>query len=544
MENSISEIIQSCEWYGSQFLIISENVFSPLLYYSYFGSLIPSVLIALFVFLSGPKKISNKLLLMMILSFSGWIFFNLVTWATELPSMTMFAWSFLIILEPLVYFFALYFVYTMIFEKDFSFGQKLLFASPLLVTFLLTPTKFGLLGYDLSNCDRAAIEGIVATYGYAIEFVYILLIMGFFGYFLMITKDAVLRKKAALITTGIVLFLLSFSAGNILEVFTENWLIGQYGLFGAPIFVGFLAYSMVKYKTFNTKILGTQVLVVGLWVAVLSMLFVRNIENVRYVVLGTLLLVTIFGYQLIRSVLQIEQQKVSLQKANEQQQSLMRFINHQVKGFFTRSRIIFDSLKNGEYGKLPPEAAELVQVGFDTNTEGVQMVKSLLDAANLHDGTVQYKKVRLDFRALVSDIAGQVREMATGKGLTFDVVATDPAFIFGDLTHLAQAVRNLIENAIQYTEKGVVSVTLRVQSGNAVLAVSDSGLGLTPEDRARLFKQGGRGEEATRRNVNSTGYGLYITKQIVKAHNGTIEVASAGRDKGSTFTISIPLASE
>lgn len=541
MESQISEIIAACEWYGSSFLVLSDNVFSPLLYYSYFGSLIPSILIALFVFFSGRKHLANRLLLLMVASFSGWIFFNLVTWATELPAMTMFAWSFLIILEPLVYFFALYFVYVMIFEKDFSFWQKALFASPLFITFLLTPTKFGLLGYDLSNCDRAAIEGIIATYGYALEFVYILLIVGFFGYFWLKTKDGIARRRATLVTIGVVLFLLSFSAGNILEVFTENWLIGQYGLFGAPIFVGFLAYSMVKYKTFNIKVLGSHVLVIALWVLVLSMFFVRSIENMKYVIAGTLVLVTIFGFQLIRSVKQLEQQKVRLQKANDQQQSLMRFINHQVKGFFNRTRIIFDALRSNEYGELPPQARELVETGFATDTEAINMVRSLLDAANLHDGTVEFKKIPLDFRALVSDITGQVQDVAKTKGLTLTVEAKDEARVFGDLTHLAQAVRNIIENAIQYTERGVVQVVLNTQQGNAVLTVTDTGLGLTQDDMRRLFTQGGRGEEAKRRNVNSTGYGLYITKKIVSAHGGTVTVASPGRDKGSTFTIMIPL---
>ncbi|MEY2641339.1 MAG: hypothetical protein RL150_732 [Candidatus Parcubacteria bacterium] len=541
MENVIAETIAACEWYGSSFLVISDNVFSPLLYYSYFGSLIPSVLIALFVFLNGKNRLPNKLLLLMVAAFGGWIFFNLVTWATELPPMTMFAWSFLIILEPLVYFFALYFVYAMVFERDFSFWQKVLFASPLFVTFFLTPTKFGLLGYDLSNCDRAAVEGIVATYGYALEFIYILLIVGFFGYFWLKSKDAIARKRATLITVGIVLFLLSFSAGNILEVFTENWLIGQYGLFGAPIFVGFLAYSMVKYKTFNTKVLGTQVLVAALWVLVLSMLFVRNIENMKYVIAGTLVLVTIFGVQLIKSVKELEHQKVRLQKANDQQQSLMRFINHQVKGFFNRTRIIFDALRTNEYGELPAPARELVETGFATDTEAINMVRSLLDAANLHDGTVEFKKISLDLRALVSDITSQVQEVAKAKGLTLSIEAKEEARVFGDLTHLAQAVRNIIENSIQYTERGVVQVALTTQGKNAVLTVTDTGLGLTQEDMRRLFTQGGRGEEAKRRNVNSTGYGLYITKKIVTAHGGDVVVHSAGRDKGSTFTITLPL---
>jgi signal transduction histidine kinase len=298
---------------------------------------------------------------------------------------------------------------------------------------------------------------------------------------------------------------------------------------------------MVKYKTFNTKVLGTQVLVVALWVLVLSMLFVRNIENMKYVIIGTLILVTIFGFQLMKSVKELELQKVRLQKANEQQQALMRFINHQVKGFFNRTRIIFDALRSNEYGEIPAPARELVETGFATDTEAIDMVRSLLDAANLHDGTVEFKKIPLDLRALVSDITSQVQDVAKTKGLTLNIEAKEDVRIFGDLTHIAQAVRNIIENSIQYTERGVVQVVLKAENKQAVLRVTDTGLGLTQDDMKRLFTQGGRGEEAKRRNVNSTGYGLYITKKILVAHGGDVTVSSPGRDKGSTFTITLPL---
>jgi two-component system sensor histidine kinase/response regulator len=248
---------------------------------------------------------------------------------------------------------------------------------------------------------------------------------------------------------------------------------------------------------------------------------------------------------LVKSVAaEIEQLDKSFsKKPTTQQESLMRFINHQVKGFLTRSRLIFDALKNDEYGKLSPEAKKLVDVGFDTNTQAVQMVKSLLDASNLEDGTVNYQHVNFDFRALVSDILGQLKPVAESKGLKLnsEIDPTKEMMVNGDLTHLAQAVRNLIENAIQYTNAGAVTVSMSVLDKKVLFKVSDTGMGLSEEDKKVLFRQGGRGEEAQRRNVNSTGYGLYITYKIVKDHGGTMKATSAGRDKGSTFEFVLSL---
>jgi signal transduction histidine kinase len=80
------------------------------------------------------------------------------------------------------------------------------------------------------------------------------------------------------------------------------------------------------------------------------------------------------------------------------------------------------------------------------------------------------------------------------------------------------------------------------ENKNIIFRVEDTGIGLTEEDKKVLFRQGGRGEEAQRRNVNSTGYGLYIVYQIVKDHKGQVRASSAGRDKGSAFEFKLPAA--
>ena len=221
----------------------------------------------------------------------------------------------------------------------------------------------------------------------------------------------------------------------------------------------------------------------------------------------------------------------------------MRFINHQVKGFLTRSRLIFDTLRGEENEKFSSDIKKLIDVGFDTNTQAVEMVKSLLDASNLSDGTINYQHIDFDFRALVSDIVGQLKPIAEGKGLKMDVKidASKEMMVNGDLTHLAQAVRNIIENSIQYTNTGEVKVSLLFENKEVVFVVEDTGLGLTEEDKKVLFHQGGHGNEAQKRNANSTGYGLYITYKIIKDHGGNIEAHSEGRDKGSKFEFRLPL---
>jgi signal transduction histidine kinase len=466
-------------------------------------------------------------------------------WASERVDYIMFAWASLIYLDVLIYIFTYVFVFYYLFKKELPVSNTVFLFILFLPIIFLAPTKLNLVGFDFTNCDREAIEGPLWLYAYFVELVMVGLIILAGIKSIIKVKDKVQISKNILITLGALLFLLSFSFGNIFGSFALDWSIAQYGLFGMPIFIGVLAYLVAKHGAFNTNILPTQVLVIGLWILTMSLFFLQSISLVRAIVIFNLLLVSIMGFFLIKSVKSEVAARHNLQKANEQQESLMRFINHQVKGFLTRSRLIFDALKNDEYGKLSPEAKKLVDVGFDTNTQAVQMVKSLLDASNLQDGTVNYQHVNFDFRALVSDLVGQLKQTAESKGLNLNVQidSSKEMMVNGDLTHLAQAVRNLIENSIQYTNAGAVTVSLNTTPDKKVIfKVEDTGLGLSEEDKKVLFKQGGRGEEAQRRNVNSTGYGLYITYKIVKDHNGSIKASSAGRDKGSTFEVILPLA--
>jgi signal transduction histidine kinase len=165
----------------------------------------------------------------------------------------------------------------------------------------------------------------------------------------------------------------------------------------------------------------------------------------------------------------------------------------------------------------------------------------ILDASNLKKGTVAFKKDRFDLRAAVQTCVQDLSGSAAGKDLSieFDPLPGD-YMIAGDEEKLKQHVlRNLIDNAIRYTLKGSIHVSLSRDSDRIVFSVKDSGVGITPEDMARLFTEGGHGKDSIKINVHSTGYGLFIAKQVVEAHGGTISAHSDGAGTGSTFIVEL-----
>jgi signal transduction histidine kinase len=149
-----------------------------------------------------------------------------------------------------------------------------------------------------------------------------------------------------------------------------------------------------------------------------------------------------------------------------------------------------------------------------------------------------------DMKKVVEEVTEKQRPLAEAKGLHFEAIIDEGNFeINGDRAQLKEAVRNLIDNSINYTIKGSVSVHLANSAGKILLTVKDTGIGITDEDKKRLFTKGGRGKNSIKINVNSSGYGLSFVKGVIDAHKGKVWCESDGQEKGSTFYAELPLTS-
>ena len=145
-----------------------------------------------------------------------------------------------------------------------------------------------------------------------------------------------------------------------------------------------------------------------------------------------------------------------------------------------------------------------------------------------------------DLEPLVLDALEAGSRLAQGTGVHVMVGHVEPAVVRGDAGALGRAMRNLVENAVKYTPAdGKVVLTLRVADRCAVFAVEDSGIGIAPEDRERIFEPFVRVDSARARDTGGSGLGLAIARSIVVAHGGTLIVDSEV-GAGSRFTISIP----
>lgn len=223
----------------------------------------------------------------------------------------------------------------------------------------------------------------------------------------------------------------------------------------------------------------------------------------------------------------------------------LRIINHQLRTPVSALRGYLEFWRNGRIDKFTPEKqSEIRQNILIASDQLSSIINGMVDALELE---AEGKEVKLDLsdinlKALVSDIyAADFKDKMDQKKITFELIADKIPEIRSDKKYLESIISNLIDNAIRYTNKGKISVSLSFADKNVILEVRDTGIGLNEEDKARLFQKFTRSEEAVKLAPGGSGLGLYIAKRMVDSLKGNIEVKSEGRGKGTVFIVRLPI---
>jgi signal transduction histidine kinase len=521
------------------------SVAPPLLFYAYIPILVISLFFSIFIFARGGGSALSKYFLGINLAFAAWIFLILFQWTGAYLETVHLAWQLLLLPEALIYIFSVFFTYVFIFKKDIPDFVKILFILLLTVLAIILPTQLNVESFDLINCE--GVVGAVWPYVYVFELITIALVIVLAIERLFAKVDRMEKVKNFFFALGMVVFLGIFWASNYFGELTQTYEINLVGPIGMFLFLSLMAYLIVRFRAFNVKLIGTQVLIVTIWVLVLGILFIQTIENVRIITALTLILVTIAGDLLIKSVIKEVKQREELARLNaelkdliKQRESLVHLVTHKVKGSFTRSKYIFAGLLDGTFGPITPEIKKYAEQGLESNDMGIETVDLVLNADNLQKGIVKYDMKPFDMKEIVHRVILEKEASVKAKGLTLESNLGEGNFnVLGDSFWIKEVANNLIENSIKYTPKGKITVSLEDGNGKVKLSVKDTGVGLTPEDRAVLFTEGGRGKDSVKINVDSTGYGLYSVKLILDAHKGRAWAESEGPGKGSQFYVEL-----
>jgi PAS domain S-box-containing protein len=179
---------------------------------------------------------------------------------------------------------------------------------------------------------------------------------------------------------------------------------------------------------------------------------------------------------------------------------------------------------------------------LDAGQHLLGVINDILDFSKIEAGKMAVEARPLELPALIRHALHLMRERAGAKSLALSLDA-DPAlpiWVSGDRLRLEQVLLNLLGNAVKFTERGKVSLAVRPLSGDILFHVSDTGIGMTPEQVSRVFAAFEQADASTTRQFGGTGLGLAISRQLARLMGGDIGVESAA-GIGSTFTLRLPL---
>ena len=174
------------------------------------------------------------------------------------------------------------------------------------------------------------------------------------------------------------------------------------------------------------------------------------------------------------------------------------------------------------------------------------LIEDLLDVSRIISGKMRIETEIVDLVAVVETVSETIRPLAEAKGVLYRLERGDEAvFLNADTVRLQQVVSNLLQNAIKFTPTGgQVTVSLERYDANAILRVQDTGVGIDAELLPFIFERFRQADASARRNFTGLGLGLTIVRNIVELHDGHIDVYSDGKDKGSTFVVTLPLSAD
>jgi signal transduction histidine kinase len=242
---------------------------------------------------------------------------------------------------------------------------------------------------------------------------------------------------------------------------------------------------------------------------------------------------------------ELNEANAKLRELSEMKEEFLALTTHDLRSPLTVISGVISFFTSGRLGELTPEQKNMVAM-MERNAQSlIELVNDLLDASKLESGTMRLEIASIDLKGLVDELRETMEPLAREKSLRMEEdLPADLPPVEADRAKLRRILVNLVSNAIKFTSRGGrVTVRAARGDGHIRIGVSDTGVGIAPEDVKRLFDKYEQARSRATRGEKGTGLGLYITKQLVELHGGEIKVDSE-IGKGSTFSFTIPVVRE
>ncbi len=231
----------------------------------------------------------------------------------------------------------------------------------------------------------------------------------------------------------------------------------------------------------------------------------------------------------------------ALEDADRHKDEFLAMLGHELRNPLSAIRATADVLRLMNLGD--PQLERMRAILDRQSSQMATLVDGLLDVSRIARGKVQIERKPLDLARLVRDSVEDRHSEIAAKGLMISVdLDPGPLWVSGDAVRLAQVLHNLLSNAIKFTDvPGRIEVRLRRDGDEAVLAVSDDGIGISAELMEHLFEPFRQARQSIDRAKGGLGLGLSLVKGLVTLHGGTVSARSEGEGRGTALTVRLPL---
>lgn len=216
---------------------------------------------------------------------------------------------------------------------------------------------------------------------------------------------------------------------------------------------------------------------------------------------------------------------------------------HQLRTPLSAIKWTLKMVLDGDLGELTKEQKEFIRTSYRSNERMIALVNGLLNVTKIEEGKYIYKPMLVDIKQIVESMIKHYQKEIKQKNIKFKFQDSNRKLpkISVDKEKICLAVQNLLDNAIMYTKPGgAIIVSLKKLKNKIEFSVKDTGVGIPKEQQNKIFSKFFRAANVIRMETDGTGLGLFITKNIIKAHKGRIWFKSK-KDQGTTFYFVLPI---
>lgn len=243
-----------------------------------------------------------------------------------------------------------------------------------------------------------------------------------------------------------------------------------------------------------------------------------------------------------RQTKSLREANIRLEQLDKAKSEFISLASHQLRTPLSIIKGYVSMMMEGDWGKVNPEQEKQLEKIYLSNERLIKLVEDLLTVSRIESGRLEFDLKWLDLGDLAESVVKEFSQLADKKELYLKYLKPKKPLskVKADSLKIRQVVQNLIDNAINYTKKGGITVRIKEKKGKLVFSVQDTGIGVSEEEKVTLFERFSRGKEVGKMNTEGVGLGLYLAAKLINAHKGKIWVESEGKNKGSAFYFELP----